>query len=102
VHHPLFLLLVFFAAFWIVVQAKTSLGFNPGSPATASSAGSEPRPPVPAPRPAVAAVTTPYVPVLPQSIHTYSSLDAFVADAQTNVNDYWLHQPFPADRSGGF
>jgi hypothetical protein len=98
VHHLLFLTLDRLCRFWIVVQAGASLGFNPGSPATATSAGSAPRPAVPVPRPAVAAATTPYVPVLQQSIHPYSSLDAFVVDAQTNVNDYWLHQPFPADR----
>jgi predicted metalloprotease len=43
-------------------------------------------------------VTTRFVPALPQSIRTYSTWDEFVADARRNVNDYWLHQPFPMDR----
>jgi hypothetical protein len=71
------------------------------SPPTSSSSSGAQRPFVPAAPslpPAVVAVTTPYAPVLPQSIRMYSSLEDFVADAQTTVNDYWLHQPFPADR----
>jgi predicted metalloprotease len=95
VPHFLRLLLVI-AVVWLLVLAWTT-----------SIQGSTPAPTPPAvvvptsqptPRPPAPSVSTPYVPVLPQSIHTYPNLDAFIADAQSNVNDYWLHQPFRADR----
>jgi predicted metalloprotease len=42
-----------------------------------------------------AAITTPFTPALPQSLRTYSDWNDFLSDSRTNVNDYWLHQPFP-------
>jgi predicted metalloprotease len=93
--HFLRLLLVI-AVVWLLVLAWTTSiqGSTPVLPPTAVVVPTT----QPPPRPAAPSVSTPYIPVLPQSIHTYASLDAFIADAQTNVNDYWLHQPFPADR----
>lgn len=71
----------------------------PAASSSASNGGQRPFvPAVPSLAPAIVADTTPYVAVLPQSIRMYSSLDDFVDDAQITVNDYWLHQPFPADR----
>jgi predicted metalloprotease len=93
--HFLRLLLVL-AGVWLLVLGWTT--FNQGgTPAPTPPAVVAPTP-QPTPRPPAPSVSTPYAAVLPQSIHSYPSLDAFVADAQSNVNDYWLHQPFPADR----
>jgi predicted metalloprotease len=95
-------LLVFIASFLFVLKACStldSLSQGPSGQLAPSSNNGTPLPAAPSTaHPAAPAVITPYMPVLPGSIHTYLTLDAFLSDAQTNINDYWLHQPFPRDR----
>ena len=93
--HFLRLLLVI-AVVWLLVLAWTT-SIQGSTPSPIAPAAVVPTS-QPTPRPPTPSVSTPYVPVLPWSIHTYPSLEAFIAEAQTNVNDYWLHQPFPANR----
>jgi predicted metalloprotease len=87
---------------WVRGFAGT-LGPVLGGPSPGLSADRASRPVAPPAAPtAVAApraqVEQPYVASLPQSIGTYATLNAFVADARANVNDYWMHVPFPSTR----
>src|SRR5262249_18524460 len=95
-------LLMFMAGFLLVMRAVSALDCGAQHPtaqvAPPISTGAFPPPSPRTQRPALPAITTRYVPVLPWSIRTYSTLDAFTSDAQNNVEDYWLNQPFPADR----
>lgn len=76
---------------------------NPPEPTTQSATPTAIAPAVvrtslPTPRPRAPSISTPYVPVLPQSIHSYINLNDFIAEAQINVNDFWLHQWFPLEQ----
>jgi hypothetical protein len=88
-------LLSFVLLFGYLPGAST-LPLTSSAPRTPVKAGAtSPSTPVQAGGPAI---LTPFVPALPQSLRSCSSWDDFLKDARTNVDDYWLHQPFPFAR----